>query len=56
MENFSVLAGYEPSLAEMMEDPVVRSLMHSDHVEANALMPLLETVSHHIQFPFDEIA
>lgn len=38
-------AGKEPSIHEMIEDPIMKLLMKSDGVSLGALLPLIEGVS-----------
>lgn len=41
--------GIEPTLEELMEDPIVQLLMESDGVSIQTLMPLIAEVSGHVQ-------
>lgn len=38
-------AGKEPSISEMIEDPIVKLLMKSDGISLGALLPLIEEAS-----------
>ena len=38
-------AGAEPSINEMIDDPIMKLLMKSDGVSLGALLPLIEGVS-----------
>lgn len=38
-------AGAEPSIHEMIDDPIMKLLMKSDGVSLGALLPLIEEVS-----------
>jgi len=38
-------AKHEPTLAEMLDDPIVQVLMQSDGVQASSLRPMLEQLA-----------